>query len=123
MRFPMLLSAVLVLTACGSKPKPAVETGADSAAALPAPSGVSSAPVDTTRRDSIAPATDSVAPTSAAVTAPDAKTDTKTDTKTPAKTPAKATAPSTIIGRDSAFGPMGQIDASGKITPIPTKKP
>jgi hypothetical protein len=115
MRFPMLLSAVFVLTACGSKPKPAAETGADSAAALPAPSGVSTAPVDTTRRDSIAPAADSMAPKPAAVTT--------SDTKAPAKTPGKATAPSTIIGRDSAFPPMGQVDASGKITPIPTKKP
>jgi hypothetical protein len=115
MRFPTLLSAVLVLTACGSKPKPAAEVGADSAAALPAASGVSTAPVDTARRDSIAPVADSVAPNPAAVTAPDSKATTKT--------PAKATAPSKIIGRDSAFGPMGQVDASGKITPLPTKKP
>lgn len=117
MRFPILLSAVLVLTACGAKPKPAAETGADSAAALPAPSGESPSPADSTPRDSVAPAKDSAAPASAPVTAAPA------DAKSPGKTPGKATPPPKIIGRDSAFGPMGQVDASGKITPIPTKKP
>jgi len=117
MRFPILLSALLVLAACGSKPKSAAEKGADSAAALPAPSGESPVPVDTTRRDSVVPSKDSGVPASAAVQPAAA------DAKTPEKTPGKAAAPTKIIGRDSAFGPMGQVDASGKITPIPTKKP
>ena len=115
MRFPILLSAILVLTACGSKPKPAVETGADSAAALPAPSGESPTPVSVTPPDSAVPAKDSGAPAASAVKPAPA------DAKAPGKSTAPA--PSKIIGRDSAFGPMGQVDASGKITPIPTKKP
>ena len=113
MRLPVLLSAVLVLTACGAKPKPAVETGADSAAALPASSGESPSMADSGARDSVAPVKDSVAPASAAGNV----------TKSDGKTPAKSAAPTKIIGHDSAFGPMGQVDASGKITPLPTKKP
>lgn len=117
MRFPILLSAALVLSACGSKPKPAVETGADSASAMPAPSGESPTPVPSAPGDSVVPAKDSGAP------APAALQPSAADAKTPEKTPGKAAAPTKIIGRDSAFGPMGQVDASGKITPIPTKKP
>jgi hypothetical protein len=113
MRFLIVLSAVLALSACGAKPKPAAEMGADSAAALPAPSGETAGALDSATRDSLAPTTDSAAPKATSVT----------PTTTDAKSAASAKAPSKIIGRDSAFGPIGEVDASGKITPIPTKKP
>lgn len=113
MRFPIVLSAILALAACGSKPKPAAEIGADSAAALPTPSGETTGAIGSATRDSLAPMTDSAASKAASVT----------PTTSDAKSPASAKAPSKIIGRDSAFGPIGEVDASGKITPIPTKKP
>jgi hypothetical protein len=43
---------------------------------------------------------------------------TKTGTKAPAKSPSDS-----IIGHDSAFGPIGAIDSTGKVVPIRTKRP
>ncbi len=41
---------------------------------------------------------------------------TKAATKAPAKVPE-------IIGHDSAFGPIGSVDSTGKLTPTPAKRP
>ena len=49
---------------------------------------------------------DSVRTDTAAVAAPTAR---------PAQAP--------IIGRDSAFGPIGAIDDSGKLVPLPVRRP
>jgi len=126
MRSPFVVMLVLLSVACGSNAKPAAESSADSAAAFP-PS-VTDTARDSTSRDSAAapaaaPAADSGAAVSPTATTP--ATGTKAESKTPAKAESKAPAKAQtgIIGRDSAFGPMGSVDASGKVTPIEKKKP
>ncbi len=66
------------------------------------------------------PVVDSIAPAESSTVTP-APTAPKTATTT--KTSDGTTKASTIIGRDSAFGPTFTVDPTGKVTPIdPTKK-
>ncbi len=122
MRSPFVVMLVLLSVACGSNAKPAAESSADSAAAFP-PSVTDTARDSTSRDSAAAPAADSGAAVSPTATTP--ATGTKAESKTPAKAESKAPAKAQtgIIGRDSAFGPMGSVDASGKVTPIEKKKP
>ena len=96
----VVLAACVAASAC-AKGQQNDQPAADSTAA-PAMSGVAdSAARDTARAESAATATKSGAKVSAPTTQ---------------KTPG-------IIGRDSAFGPIGTVDSTGKVTPIvPTKK-
>ncbi len=45
------------------------------------------------------------------------------DTAARADTATARPTPAPIIGRDSAFGPIGAIDDSGKLVPLPVRRP
>ncbi len=88
------LGIVLIATACGPKGE----------------SEGSSATADTTRA-----AADSSTPPGTSPTPADSVTGGETPS------PAGTTAPA--IGRDSAFGPKFIMDSTGKMVPVPTKRP
>ena len=91
--------ALVVLSACAVK-----DSGSGDSTAGATMDSVSPAP--TVSPDTLPPA----APFDTLKGAPGSK-------KPAAKQPAR----DSIIGRDSAFGPIGTIDASGKVTPIKKK--
>lgn len=102
-RVHRIVLAALVLGACAPKGETASEgSTSDSTAAYAMDSTAAAAMMTmpgSTLRDSL----------------------TKVDsTAKAAKTPAKQTG---IVGRDSAFGPTFIVDSTGKMVPIPTKKP
>jgi hypothetical protein len=103
-RVPLLLSVLLLATACGRAKN---ETS-------------DAAPVDTAVTSPAMPIVDSAAPTTDA--APSTPTPVQPSTTTPSSAAVKP-APAPYIGRDSAFGPTYEVDSTGKVTPIRVKKP
>lgn len=98
MRTPRLALALpLVIAACGPRGG-ADDASADSTATVETVDSVAVA--DSTRADS-------------------ASAD---STRRPVA-PAPGAAKAPIIGRDSAFGPRYLVDSTGKLIPVPTKKP
>ena len=102
-RFHRIAIAALVLGACAPKGESASEGSARDSTAASA-------------MDSTTAAAAMLTPAPALI---DSATKT-TATSKAAKTPAKQT---DIVGRDSAFGPTFIVDSTGKMVPIPTKKP
>jgi hypothetical protein len=102
-RSAFVIALVLVASACGAKGK-----AADGDAALGASADSSPA---------VSPP-----PESASMAMPVSRDSTKAGAGSTAAQKAAAKAPD-VIGHDSAFGPKYMVDSTGKLVPIPTKRP